>query len=46
MAAGIGMPVATSDTALMPPIITNSPCAKLMTRLALKMIEKPSATSA
>ena len=30
----------------MPPIITNSPWAKLITWLALKMMEKPSATSA
>ena len=46
IATGMGTPVATRETALMPPIITNSPWAKLMTRLALKMIEKPSATSA
>ncbi len=41
-----GRPSASSVTALMPPIITNSPCAKLIAPLALKMIEKPSATSA
>ena len=46
IATGIGAPAATSETALMPPIITNSPWAKLITRLALKMIEKPSATKA
>ena len=35
MAAGIGIPAASSDTTLIPPIITNSPCAKLITRLAM-----------
>ena len=34
-AASSGSPAPTSVTALMPPIITNSPCAKLMARLAL-----------
>ena len=45
-ATSSGRPSASSVTALMPPIITNSPCAKLIAPLALKMIEKPSATSA
>jgi hypothetical protein len=34
-AAHSGKPVATSETADMPPIITNSPCAKLIAWLAL-----------
>ena len=34
-AAASGSPAPTSVTALMPPIITNSPCAKLITPLAL-----------
>ena len=34
-ATGRGRPESTSHTLLMPPIITNSPCAKLMTWLAL-----------
>ena len=45
-ASGSGNPEPISETVVMPPIITNSPWAKLMTWLALKMIEKPSATSA
>ena len=35
IATGGGSPELASDTAAMPPIITNSPCAKLMTWLAL-----------
>jgi hypothetical protein len=34
-AAGSGSPASISHTLAMPPIITNSPCAKLMTWLAL-----------
>ena len=46
IASRYGNPLAVSDTVAMPPIITNSPWAKLITWLALKMMEKPSATSA
>ena len=46
MASGMGRPSATSETVAMPPIMTNSPWAKLITWLALKMIEKPRPTSA
>ena len=35
IASGSGSPASASDTVAMPPIITNSPCAKLMTWLAL-----------
>jgi hypothetical protein len=34
-ASGSGSPASTNAAAAMPPIITNSPCAKLMTWLAL-----------
>ncbi len=34
-ASGSGRPAAARNTVAMPPIITNSPCAKLITWLAL-----------
>ncbi len=34
-ASGSGMPAATAKNVTMPPIITNSPCAKLITSEAL-----------
>ena len=46
IASGSGMPRARKLTALMPPTITNSPCAKLIAPLALNTIAKPSATRA
>jgi hypothetical protein len=46
IATGMGSPAATSETVAMPPIMTNSPWAKLITWLELKMIEKPRPTSA
>ena len=45
-ASGSGRPAAWAKTVIMPPSMTNSPCAKFTTPEALKMMVKPSATSA
>ena len=45
-ASGSGTPAANSVAAVIPPSITHSPCAKLSAPVLLKMMVKPSATSA
>ena len=45
-ASGKGRPAAATNTVPIPPSMTNSPWAKLMTWLALKTSEKPTATRA
>ncbi len=45
-ASASGTPSPTSMAVVRPPIMTNSPWAKLITWLTLKIIEKPTPTSA
>ena len=41
-----GSPARVNATAVMPPSVTNSPCAKLIASVALKTVLKPSAMRA